>query len=213
MRRVPDLAKMKNKFNMKRTVRNINFGVRGRSAERRNWPGVPVRDTFAVMFSGTVHVPRGGNYNFQTRSDDGAKFYIDGKLVVNNDRLHAMRNEEGSAKLSKGPHSIRVDFFERCRHAGIVLRCAPAASGSSSRSPPSPPPVPAAPSRASRCRAPSTAARRSASAAPCACAAPPSTSSRAAARAAAASSATASGSAAGRSSQSRWSTPARESSR
>ena len=70
-------------------------------------------DLFAVRSSGYIHAPRTGTYTFKTRSDDGSKVYINGRLVVNNGGLHAPRDRSGSVHLRAGYHRVRVDMFEK----------------------------------------------------------------------------------------------------
>jgi len=67
---------------------------------------------FALDFTGYVRVPRDGVYLFSTKSDDGSGLYIGGKLVVDNDGLHAAFEKRGFAALKAGTHPIRVTFFE-----------------------------------------------------------------------------------------------------
>ncbi|HFE52767.1 MAG TPA: beta-glucosidase, partial [Bacteroidetes bacterium] len=45
-------------------------------------------------------------------SNDGARLYIDGKLVVDNDGLHGAEERSGSTHLTAGRHRIRVAYFQ-----------------------------------------------------------------------------------------------------
>ncbi len=75
--------------------------------------GVAARgDNYGVVFEGYFSVPRDGKYNFTLTSDDGSKLYIDGKVVVDNDGVHAPQTRGGSAALAKGVHKARVEFFQ-----------------------------------------------------------------------------------------------------
>ena len=67
---------------------------------------------FALEFTGYVRVPTDGVYLFATKSDDGSRLYVGGKLVVDNDGLHAAFEKRGFAALKAGTHPIRVTFFE-----------------------------------------------------------------------------------------------------
>merc|ERR1719359_2733450 len=88
-----------------------------------HWKGLDSRfnDAFAARFTGTVNVPRTGYYNFWTKSDDGSKLWVYGKLVVNNDGLHGMRERRGRVHLHKGHAKIKVIFFEAGGGAGLVV--------------------------------------------------------------------------------------------
>ncbi len=70
-------------------------------------------DTFALVFTNTLNAPSAGDYEFFTSSDDGSRLYIDGALVVDNDGLHGTVTVTGSAFLSAGNHTLRVEFFEK----------------------------------------------------------------------------------------------------
>jgi len=102
---------------MVRTVKVVNYANTGRA-----WPGFARGDQFAVRWTGSIFVQRGGNYRFSLRSDDGSKLYIDNKLVVNNDGLHGMRNRVGIKNMKSGPHTLRILFFEKGGHAGIDFK-------------------------------------------------------------------------------------------
>lgn len=67
---------------------------------------------YAVRYSGYLKIPADGFYNFYAHSDDGAKVYIDGKLIINNDGRHAPIEKKGFASLQKGFHNIVVEFFQ-----------------------------------------------------------------------------------------------------
>lgn len=69
-------------------------------------------DHFAMVFEGYLKIDRAGDYFFYTRSDDGSKLYINDKLVVNNDGLHAPEVKYNRIKLSSGSHKIKVEYFE-----------------------------------------------------------------------------------------------------
>jgi hypothetical protein len=77
------------------------------------FPGVTERTTwFAIDYLGAFTVARAGRYGFRLLSDDGSKLYIDGKLVVDNDGVHATGSASGEADLAAGPHRIEVQYFQ-----------------------------------------------------------------------------------------------------
>ncbi len=67
---------------------------------------------FAVSFSGYINIEKDGFYTFYINADDGANFYIDGKLIVNNDGRHAPIEARGFTSLKKGYHKIESKFFQ-----------------------------------------------------------------------------------------------------
>ncbi len=67
---------------------------------------------FAFRFIGFIEIPTAGNWTFYTDSDDGSQLLINGQLVVDNDGLHAQREQAGDIRLTAGFHPIEVAFFE-----------------------------------------------------------------------------------------------------
>jgi azurin len=68
---------------------------------------------FGLVFEGTLTAPEEGNYRFLLASDDGSRLFVDDKQVIDNNGTHPgndVRNE--GVKLSKGPHKVRLEYFE-----------------------------------------------------------------------------------------------------
>ena len=81
-------------------------------------------DNFALTYEGYIQIDRTGTQTFFVESDEGSKLYINGKLVVDNDGLHTIRERSGSISLSAGKHAIRVEYFERSGNQHIKVRYA-----------------------------------------------------------------------------------------
>ena len=73
-------------------------------------------ENFAIRFRGQLAVDTPGKWMFSLYSDDGSKLFIDGKLVVDNDGIHAPRLEGGSVTLSAGRHPVEIHYFQGPRH-------------------------------------------------------------------------------------------------
>ena len=73
-------------------------------------------ENFAIRFRGQLAVDTPGKWMFSLYSDDGSKLFIDGKLVVDNDGIHAPRFEGGSVKLTAGMHPVEIHYFQGPRH-------------------------------------------------------------------------------------------------
>ena len=71
-----------------------------------------VIEDFAIRFRGILVVDTSGRYTFGLFSDDGAKLYINGNLVVDNDGVHPARYEWGSTTLDAGPHPVEIHYFQ-----------------------------------------------------------------------------------------------------
>ena len=82
------------------------------------------KDRFALRFSGSIHIPRSGRYEFSITSDDGSRIYINDQLVVNNDGLHGMVEKSGTLDLSAGLHSIIVTYFDNGGGDGLAVNWA-----------------------------------------------------------------------------------------
>ena len=69
-------------------------------------------EDYAMRFEGYFKANVDGEYRFWLNSDDGSQLWLDGKLVVNNDGVHAPKTATGAAKLTKGMHQLEVGFFQ-----------------------------------------------------------------------------------------------------
>lgn len=86
------------------------------------FPGVTTRfEWFALRYTGTFDVDTEGDYAFRLVSDDGSRLFIDGKKIIDNDGVHATQSASGNAYLTRGLHSIEVDYFQGPREE-IALR-------------------------------------------------------------------------------------------
>jgi glucose/arabinose dehydrogenase len=87
------------------------------------WAGLDARfaNNFAVRETGFLEVSTPGRFKISLRSKDGAKLWLDGKLVVNNAGIHAVRRRSTTVTLTAGLHALRVDFFASTGLAALVL--------------------------------------------------------------------------------------------
>ena len=77
------------------------------------FPGVTNRfEWFGIIYTGRFQVSKPGKYTFKTISDDGTIVWIDGKEVVNQDSIHGPNEATGEVTLKKGPHDIKVWYFQ-----------------------------------------------------------------------------------------------------
>lgn len=77
---------------------------------------------FGVQWEGRVDVKDAGQYLFLLASDDGSRLYVDGKAIIDHDGVHASGDvRTGRVKLSPGPHTVRVDYFEQSGQEEIYL--------------------------------------------------------------------------------------------
>jgi alpha-L-fucosidase len=87
-------------------------------------PGGKGEERLGLRFAGFVEAPRDEVYLFSLASDDGARLWVEGNLVVDNDGLHGTVEKRGAIALAKGPHAIRVEWFNKTGDTHLALRFA-----------------------------------------------------------------------------------------
>jgi hypothetical protein len=119
--KLPKLEKMKPKGTIYATFLNVPS-----RSFLDGFPGVTKRfEWFAIDYSGVFWIEKPGLYHFALQSDDGSKLYIDGKLVIDNDGIHAAVTRTGAVELGRGRHAIRVSYFQGPRdQVALVLAVA-----------------------------------------------------------------------------------------
>ncbi len=69
-----------------------------------------------MLFEGYIYVEQNGAYEFELSYDDGAKLFIDGRLVVDGtydpNAADGIKTAKGSIILEAGYHAIRVEYAE-----------------------------------------------------------------------------------------------------
>jgi hexosaminidase len=80
-------------------------------------------ERFAVLYDAWLLAPTDGVYRFVMRADDGVWLEIDGVRVVVDDGEHAPRDAEGEIALERGPHTVRVGYFQGRAGKELSMRC------------------------------------------------------------------------------------------
>lgn len=107
-KRLPDFSQMNSQGNL--CLEQFDVPKRGFES---GFPGVPgLFEWFAISAHSQIMIPEDGEYTFRLLSDDGAKLYIDGQLVVDNDGVHAPRSRSKKVTLSSGLKTLRLDYFQ-----------------------------------------------------------------------------------------------------
>ena len=78
-------------------------------------------DMFQMVFNGYIDVPQAGRYKFYLGSDDGSKLYMDGKLLIDNGRLHPYEEDVAVVDMEAGYHAFKLEYFERYVHQSLNL--------------------------------------------------------------------------------------------
>jgi hypothetical protein len=77
------------------------------------FPNVTERfEWFAIEYTGRFWIETPGRYRFSLLADDGAKLYLDHKVIIDNDGVHSARAISGSAMLTRGAYEIKVEYFQ-----------------------------------------------------------------------------------------------------
>lgn len=94
---------------------------------KQGFPGVTTRfEWFAIDYKGRFWAEKEGVWNFFLLSDDGSKLYIDGAEVIDNDGPHEPKLVDGWIRLARGPHDIRVSYYQGPRYqVALVLKVIP----------------------------------------------------------------------------------------
>ena len=69
-------------------------------------------ERFAVVYDAWVVAPADGVYRFVARADDGVALDVDGVRVLADDGEHAARDAAGEIALARGPHAVRLLYFQ-----------------------------------------------------------------------------------------------------
>ncbi|MEM7752402.1 MAG: PA14 domain-containing protein [Pseudomonadota bacterium] len=95
---------------------NLNPGGRG--------------NQFSVRIQGFIFAETTGTYQFQTRSDDGVRLFVNSTNVINNFTDHAATNDVGSIDLVAGTwYPILLEHYENGGQQRLRLRWQPPGGG------------------------------------------------------------------------------------
>lgn len=72
----------------------------------------PLKDYFVSEVDGYLQVDEPGRYTFRLISDDGAKLWLDGMVVIDHDGLHGPEPRDAEIKLTAGAHALRLRHFD-----------------------------------------------------------------------------------------------------
>jgi beta-glucosidase len=79
-------------------------------------------DNFSVKFTTAIKAPQTGEYEFDANSDDGIRFYVDDKMVINDWSDHAAISNTYKMKLEKDKtYKIKLEFYENGGSASVKL--------------------------------------------------------------------------------------------
>jgi predicted esterase len=80
------------------------------------------REYFGIRAEGFIKIEEEGYYAFGIRSDDGAKFYLGKKELLDNDGLHAADSTKSFVlPLNQGFYPVRIDYFQARKDKSVDL--------------------------------------------------------------------------------------------
>ncbi|GAB1542664.1 hypothetical protein NUACC21_53380 [Scytonema sp. NUACC21] len=82
-------------------------------------------DHFAARWTGKINIATEGDVTFSINSDDGARLYINDRLVVDNGGVHGFQEHSATIYLTPGQHDLRLEYFEYDWYAGVTLSYTP----------------------------------------------------------------------------------------
>jgi len=85
-----------------------------------------LKDHFLTEVLGTLQIDTAGRHTFRLLSDDGAKLWIDERLVIDHDGLHGPDPKDGTIELTPGPHALRIWHFQIWGGQQLTLQWQPA---------------------------------------------------------------------------------------
>ncbi len=85
----------------------------------------PVVGPFSVTWTGILLAPVTGDYHFRLDSDDGGRLWLDGRVIGESLKPDTVNQVQADVHLSAGPHTIRVDYFQRGGAKTLTLRWRP----------------------------------------------------------------------------------------
>lgn len=87
----------------------------------QSFVGCPLSWGFAMTADGVIDIPSTGTYTLTLTSRDGSRLFVDQRLVINNDGVHAPTFRSGTVVLEAGPHAIQCDYFSSGNQPSIML--------------------------------------------------------------------------------------------
>ena len=98
------------------SIPNLSFNWKSGSPHRT----IP-KDSFSARFTKKINLSEDGTYLFETKADDGVRVWVDNKLVIDSWKAIWPNVKNGSVSLSKGEHTIKVEYYEISGDAEVSL--------------------------------------------------------------------------------------------
>ena len=101
---------------------NLKPSKTGKLDSTFRFENLPSKENYGCLFTGYLEIEKDGHYIFGLDSDDGSKFYLADKLLIDNDGLHATGNTRSSiVPLAKGFYPVRIEYFQGAGRTAVDL--------------------------------------------------------------------------------------------
>lgn len=112
----------KEKVLTRKTVPNVDFkydfGHNAALKYDKGFADLGHRDNFVAEFKGMIALPESGRYVFELNSNDQAKLFIGGQLIIDNPGHNHFTMKMASLRLKQGKYGIRVVYMEEAWKKG-----------------------------------------------------------------------------------------------
>ncbi len=82
----------------------------------------PLQDRFGFRFTGTLNVPKTGDYIIKVMSDDGSRLYLDDKLLIDHNFNHDLLPPRSAfVALSEGQYDFQLDYYNNTWGKGLAI--------------------------------------------------------------------------------------------
>ncbi|MGV3586417.1 MAG: PA14 domain-containing protein [Adhaeribacter sp.] len=84
-----------------------------------------LKDNFIIRATGSIQMDKTTNVVLRLVSDDGARLYIQDKLIIDNSGAHPMEAVDGEIILKAGKTPFRIDYYQGGGGKGLSLQWRP----------------------------------------------------------------------------------------
>jgi hypothetical protein len=80
---------------------------------------------FCCRYEGFLAVPEEGEYELFLASDEGARLWLDGEMVIDHWKSHVLAEKSVKMKLTAGLHPLKIEMFQALGGAALHFRWTP----------------------------------------------------------------------------------------
>jgi hypothetical protein len=98
--------------------RDLEIAFRwGKGAPMGDFP----KDGFSVRWESCLLLDAPQTLTFRVGSDDGARLYLDGEVILDGWWDHAFRWDEVERRVEPGVHRLKLEYYEDVGDAGVIF--------------------------------------------------------------------------------------------